>query len=201
MYLDINHLILLSKQTIALHMVFLFLTWNQNSPKHETWKCVVYMRNKLSNRSEYIGIREIIGTMTQVFWTTPEFPSSRGRDDQDAQLIGSGGKLFSCPCVKTHPARNQGPDNASIWSRTRGGRLRDTEALRDPRRSNPLEAYRDLGAGRGRQRGERIITGNVGRHRHAVRGAGTSGRVWWVTGAGNVQVGGALQHERRWVAG
>ena len=32
------------------------------------------------------------------------------------------------------------------------------------------------------------VTGNGGRRRHAARGAVTSGRGWWVAGAGNVQV-------------
>ena len=34
-----------------------------------------------------------------------------------------------------------------------------------------------------------------------ARGAGTSGRSWWVGGAGDVQVGRTLHQERRWGAG
>ena len=37
------------------------------------------------------------------------------------------------------------------------------------------------------------------RCRHTVQGAETSGGVWQVTGAVNVQVGGASCPERRWV--
>ena len=42
---------------------------------------------------------------------------------------------------------------------------------------------------------------NGSRHRHAVQGAGMSGRGWRVVGAGDVQVGGALHWERRRGAG
>ena len=58
-----------------------------------------------------------------------------------------------------------------------------------------LDIY--LGAGQGRQRGEQTNTGNGGRRRHAEQGAGKSGGGCWVSGAGDVQVGGALHWERR----
>ena len=68
---------------------------------------------------------------------------------------------------------------------------RDTEAQRDPRRSNSPGSDRDLGTDQGRQRGERTVTGNGDRHSHVMRGAGTSGRGWRLEGTGNIQLGSA----------
>ena len=47
----------------------------------------------------------------------------------------------------------------------------------------------------------KIVTVNGGRCRHAAGEAETSGGGWQVVGAGDVQVGGALCRERRWVLG
>ena len=60
---------------------------------------------------------------------------------------------------------------------------------RDPRRTNPPGADRELGAGQERQRGEANSHGDGGRRSHAVWGAEMSDRGWWVAGAGCVQVG------------
>ena len=49
--------------------------------------------------------------------------------------------------------------------------------------------------------GGHTVTGNIDRRRHAAQGAGTSGGGCQVAGAGDVQGGGALHRERRWVAG
>ena len=49
--------------------------------------------------------------------------------------------------------------------------------------------------------GERTITGNKGRRRHAVQGAGTSGGGRRVVGVVNVQVGGVFHWRSRWGAG
>ena len=56
---------------------------------------------------------------------------------------------------------------------------------------NPPGANRDLGAGRGRQRGENG-RGDGSRRRHTAQGTETSGRGWRVAGVGVVQVDGAL---------
>ena len=77
--------------------------------------------------------------------------------------------------------------------------VRDTKAQRYPQRSNLIGAYRYLGASRGQQRGEHTSTGNGGRRTNAAWGTGTSGGVWRVVGAGNVQVGSAFHRDRRWV--
>ena len=58
--------------------------------------------------------------------------------------------------------------------RVLGGAIREDEAgaqgrRRDPRWANPPGADRDLGSGRGRQRGERTVTVNGGRCRHAAQ--------------------------------
>ena len=102
---------------------------------------------------------------------------------------------------KSHPARIPKPDDVKIRRRNQGGRGRDTDTRRDPQRENPPRYDKDLGAGRGPQRGERTGTGNGDRRRHAGRGAGTSGRGWQVAGAGDAQVGGVFHQERRWGAG
>ena len=62
------------------------------------------------------------------------------------------------PRAEIYPTRNQGPDNARVWMRPWGGRISDTEAHRDPFRSTPPGAKRDLGTGRGRQRGVCKVT-------------------------------------------
>ena len=72
---------------------------------------------------------------------------------------------------------------------------------RDLQQTNTPGDDRDLGAGRGRQRGSRTVTGNGGRCRHLARGSGTSGGGWSVAGVGDVYVGGSLHWERRWGAG
>ena len=72
---------------------------------------------------------------------------------------------------------------------------------RDPQQANPPGADRDLGAGRGKKRGEHTVTGHGGRCRHAERVAETSGRGWRVAGVGNVQVDGALRQEKGWGSG
>ena len=46
-----------------------------------------------------------------------------------------------------------------------------------------------FGAGQGRKRGERTITGNGDRCRHAEWGVGTSNGGWRVVGMGNAHVG------------
>ena len=61
----------------------------------------------------------------------------------------------------------------------------------------PPGADMDLGAGQGLQRGERTITGNGVRRRHAARCAEKSGVGQWVAGAGDEQVGRASNQERR----
>ena len=66
--------------------------------------------------------------------------------------------------------------------------------------SNPPGSDRDLVAGRERQREECIVTGNSGRCKHAARGAGMSGGVCQVVGAGVVQVGSDSCRERMWRA-
>ena len=43
--------------------------------------------------------------------------------------------------------------------------------------------------------------GHSDRYRHTAQGAETSGGGWWVSGAGDVQVGGAVIQESRWGAG
>ena len=68
-------------------------------------------------------------------------------------LPGSGGVLDSFPPTKIHPKRDQGPDDTSIWRRTRGGQGGVTEDQRDPWRTNHPEDDRDLDAGQGKQRG------------------------------------------------
>ena len=86
------------------------------------------------------------------------------------------------------------------WRRNWEGRDRDIEVQRFPLQANHLCSDRDLGAGQGQKRGECTFTGNIVRRRHAVRGAGTSGKGWWVAGAGDVQVGGNSHQERTWGA-
>ena len=66
---------------------------------------------------------------------------------------------------------------------------------------NPQGSDRDLGVGRGQQRGELTIMGNGGRCRHVAQGAGAISGGWRVAGACDVQVGGALHLERRWGVG
>ena len=88
----------------------------------------------------------------------PAWPSCVGREDQGARLPGGGGALTSRPRAEIHLTRNQEPDDTSILSKTRRGRGRDTEAQRDPRRSNTPGADRDLGAVQGQQMGEHTIT-------------------------------------------
>ena len=80
-------------------------------------------------REEVVGGIQVAGTATA--WS-----SSGGTEDRDTRLPGSWRALTSHPRAKSHPTRNQGPDDARIWRRTRGGRGRDTEARRDPRRVN-----------------------------------------------------------------
>ena len=78
---------------------------------------------------------------------------------------------------------------------------RDTEAWIYLIWANPPGDYRDLGAGQGRQRGERTVTGNGGRRRHAARGSGPRDRGSRGASIGDVQVGSDSHQERRWVAG
>ena len=42
---------------------------------------------------------------------------------------------------------------------------------------------------------------HVGRLRYVAQGAETSSRGWWMAGADDVQVGGVLRWESRWIAG
>ena len=81
--------------------------------------------------------------------------------------------------AKSYPTWIPQPDDANIWSRTQGGRDRDTETRWSLQQANPPGADRDLSAGQGRKMGERTGTVNGGRRRHAARGKGTSGG-WWV---------------------
>ena len=63
----------------------------------------------------------------------------------------------------------------------------------------PPDAFRDLGAGQGRQRGIKC-TSNNGRFRHAARDTETRGRGWQGVGLENVQVDFVPRQERRCVA-
>ena len=65
------------------------------------------------------------------------YPSSGGSEDQDAQLTGSRDALAFFPCAKSRPKRNHRPEYARIWRRPRGGRVRDVDNWREPRRANP----------------------------------------------------------------
>ena len=62
---------------------------------------------------------------------------------------------------ENHPTTTPKPDNANILRRIQGGQGRDTDTRRGPRRANPPRADRDLGAGRGRKRGEQTGTGKA----------------------------------------
>ena len=75
------------------------------------------------------------------------------------------------------------------------------ELRRDLLWETPPGADRGLGAGRGRQRGERIVTVNGRRRRNTARGSVTSGVQQRVAGTGELQLGGALHHESRQGAG
>ena len=115
-------------------------------------------------------------------WTEPEWPSSGRSEGKDARLPGSGGALASRPCAKTHPTRNQGPDDARIRRRSWGVRGRGIEVKSYPQRANSPGADRDLGAGWGRQRGRAMSqeTGaDAGTRRGSQRWAAEAGG-WWV---------------------
>ena len=47
----------------------------------------------------------------------------------------------------------------------------------------------------------RLVRENGGIHKHAVRGSETSGGVWRVADAGNVQMGSSLNRNRKWGPG
>ena len=66
---------------------------------------------------------------------------------------------------------------------------------------NPPGSDRDLGAGRGRQRGGRSDTVNGVRHRHAAQSTETSDGLWRVVCVGDVKVDRNPHRERRWGVG
>ena len=68
-------------------------------------------------------------------------------------------------------------------------------------KGEPKGAERDLGTGRGLQKGGQSNAGNGGRRRQAVQGAETSGRGWRVAIVGDVQVSGAPLWEKWWGLG
>ena len=70
-------------------------------------------------------------------------------------------RLGLSPFTKIHPTRTPKPDNTNVQRGTRGGRGRDTETQRDPRRANPPGGNRDLGAYQGRKRGGETGTGKA----------------------------------------
>ena len=85
-----------------------------------------------------------------------------------------------------------------------GGETRKNEVgaqgrRREPLQANPTGADKDLGAGRGKERGGgcRTVTGNVERRKHRSRGAEMSGGGWQVAGAGDTQVNGSSRWEMR----
>ena len=94
-------------------------------------------------------------------------------------------RLGLSPFCEKPPDRTPKPDNAKIQKITWGGRGRDTEKWRDPQRENLPGADRDLGVGRGPQRGERTGTGTVAdagtRHGAQGRVAEVVGRRRWDT--------------------
>ena len=102
---------------------------------------------------------------------------------------------------KIDPTIDQGPYDARIWEVTRVDIGKGTEARKYPLQEKLPGGNMDLGAGRGWQRGWVQSHGNSGRHSQTVRGAERSSGGWRLTGAGNVQVGGASCRERIWVAG
>ena len=77
-----------------------------------------------------------------------------GGKDQGAQLPGSGSALASRLFVKSHTTRTPKPDDAKMWGRKRGRRGRATETRRNLNQANLPGTYMDLGAGRGRKKGE-----------------------------------------------
>ena len=62
---------------------------------------------------------------------------------------------------KIHLTRTPKPDDAKIWRRTRRVERRDTDTRRDLQRTTPPGDDRDLGAGKGRERGERTGMGTT----------------------------------------
>ena len=133
----------------------------------------------------------------------PSQSSSGGIKGQGKILPGSGGDLASPPPARSHPPRDQGPDNSRMWRRTQVGRVRGIEAQSDLRQVNPPGSDMDVGAGAGTGGGKKrggstvmVTEADAGMQ----RGAQTSVGGWGVAGAGGIKVGGASLQERRWGA-